>query len=147
MRARFSKLPDLEKLLAKIFTYSVKHSVKAIYFEDVNLAKMKDFRTLQLFFKEFSNTIDIYTNLKDELKSERLRLLLTTEDEGGLIPSNIQEAIKEFDDLIVWKTVAGPTKIQVPEPQNGIDDDFDKANDTVNDIKSELENYCEEIRK
>jgi DNA mismatch repair ATPase MutS len=111
LRARFSKLPDLEKLLAKIFTYSVKHSVKAIYFEDVNLAKMKDFRTLQLFFKDFANTIDVYTNLKNDLKSERLKLLLTTEDEGGLIPSNIQDAIREFDDLIIWKTVAGPTKI------------------------------------
>jgi len=37
LRARLSKLPDLEKLLAKIFTYSIKHSVKAIYFEDVSL--------------------------------------------------------------------------------------------------------------
>jgi hypothetical protein len=37
LRARLNKLPDLEKLLAKIFTYSIKHSVKAIYFEDVSL--------------------------------------------------------------------------------------------------------------
>lgn len=36
LRARLGKLPDLEKLLAKIFTYSIKHSVKAIYFEDVS---------------------------------------------------------------------------------------------------------------
>lgn len=39
-----SRLPDLEKLLAKIFTYSVKHSVEAIYFEDVNLQKMREFK-------------------------------------------------------------------------------------------------------
>ena len=37
LRSKLSKLPDLEKLLAKIFTYSIKHSVKAIYFEDVSL--------------------------------------------------------------------------------------------------------------
>lgn len=35
LRARLGKLPDLEKLMAKIFTYSIKHNVKAIYFEDV----------------------------------------------------------------------------------------------------------------
>lgn len=44
LRASLAKLPDLEKLLAKIFTYSIKHSVKAIYFEDVSLIKMKEFR-------------------------------------------------------------------------------------------------------
>jgi DNA mismatch repair protein MSH6 len=44
LRARLGKLPDVEKLLAKIFTYSVKHKVKAIYFEDVSMQKMKEFR-------------------------------------------------------------------------------------------------------
>jgi DNA mismatch repair protein MSH6 len=43
-RAKISKLPDLERLLAKIFTYSIKHKVKAIYFEDVSLIKLKEFR-------------------------------------------------------------------------------------------------------
>ena len=42
LRAKLAKLPDLEKLLAKIFTYSIKHKVKAIYFEDVSLIKMKE---------------------------------------------------------------------------------------------------------
>lgn len=54
LRARLSKLPDLEKLLAKIFTYSIKHKVKAIYFEDVSLAKMKEFRTLLNCFSGFN---------------------------------------------------------------------------------------------
>ena len=38
------KLPDIEKLLAKIYTYSVKQKVKAIFFEDVSLNKMREFR-------------------------------------------------------------------------------------------------------
>jgi len=50
LRARLAKLPDLEKLLAKIFTYSIKHKVKAIYFEDVSLTKMKEFRQLLTCF-------------------------------------------------------------------------------------------------
>ena len=37
LRARLGKLPDLEKLLAKVFTYSVKHKVNAVYFHDVSL--------------------------------------------------------------------------------------------------------------
>jgi DNA mismatch repair protein MSH6 len=50
-RVKMRKLPDLEKLLAKIFTYSIKHRVKAIYFEDVSLIKMREFKTLLTSFK------------------------------------------------------------------------------------------------
>jgi hypothetical protein len=39
-------LPDLEKLLARIFAYSIKHRIKAIYFEDVSLKKLTEFRSL-----------------------------------------------------------------------------------------------------
>jgi DNA mismatch repair ATPase MutS len=35
-REKLSKLPDLEKILAKVFVYSVKNSVKAVYFENVH---------------------------------------------------------------------------------------------------------------
>jgi len=63
LRASLARLPDLEKLLAKIFTYSIKHSVKAIYFEDVSLIKMKEFRTLLLVFKNIGQTIDSYKTL------------------------------------------------------------------------------------
>ena len=51
IRAKMSRLPDIEKLLAKIFTYSIKHRVKAVYFEDVSLIKMKEFRTLLKTFR------------------------------------------------------------------------------------------------
>lgn len=119
LRARLNKLPDLEKLLAKIFTYSIKHSVKAIYFEDVSLSKMKEFRTLLLSFKQIEDTIASIRGLyrSDDLKSERLIALVTTDEESkdGLLPSKILEAVSEFDRLIKWKRVAG-TNVEIPEP-------------------------------
>ena len=45
-------MPDIEKLTAKIFTYSIKHRIKAIYFEDVSLKKLTEFRTLLMTFGE-----------------------------------------------------------------------------------------------
>lgn len=97
LRARLQKLPDLEKLLAKIFTYSIKHSVKAIYFEDVSLQKMKEFRSLLNCFKNIDNTIESLTSLRrrEELKSARLQALISTKDEHeqGLMPSGIIETI------------------------------------------------------
>ena len=58
LRASLAKLPDLEKLLAKIFTYSIKHSVKAVYFEDVSLIKLKEFRQLLQVLKNVEQTIE-----------------------------------------------------------------------------------------
>ena len=147
LRARLSKLPDLEKLLAKIFTYSIKHSVKAVYFEDVNLAKMKDFKTLLNVFRDFDETIESFQKLANSITSSRLQLLVTKECDGGLVPEKIKEALEEFEGLILWKTVAGPTKLEVPEPQPGIDEEFDDANRQVNVIKDDLEEYCEKMRK
>ena len=52
MRTRLGKLPDVEKLLAKIFTYSIKQRIKAIYFEDVSLKKLQEFRQLLKIFAQ-----------------------------------------------------------------------------------------------
>ena len=46
----------------------------------------------------------------------------------------------------MWKRVAGDSKLEVPEPQEGIDEDFDRANQDVTDIKIQLEQYLDKIR-
>ena len=89
LRARLKKLPDLEKLLARIFSYSIKHSVKAIYFEDVTVQKMRDFRTLLNSFKEMPALIEPLTNIAAKLNSSRLKVLCTLDTEGGLLPSGL----------------------------------------------------------
>jgi len=57
----------------------------------------------------------------------------------------LDEAINEFEMLIVWKKVAG-CEDQIPEPQRGLDLNFDETNDKVNGIKKELEEYLEKMR-
>jgi len=112
LRTRMSKLPDLEKLLAKIFTYSIKHSVKAIYFEDVSLQKMREFRMLLNCFKGLDTTLDSFFKLKKSGQlspNGRIFKLLHPTEEGGLMPCNIPTIIKEFEQLIIWKSAAGST--------------------------------------
>ena len=36
LRAKLGKLPDLEKMLAKVFTYSIKQKVTPIAYEDIS---------------------------------------------------------------------------------------------------------------
>lgn len=121
LRASLARLPDVEKLLAKIFTYSIKHSVKAVYFEDVSLIKMREFRTLLTVFSQVDRTVGSYRDLwkHDELKSERLIALVTkkSETENGLLPEGIEDAVSTFDQLIKWKKVAGAANsAEIPEP-------------------------------
>ena len=79
--------------------------MEAIYFEDVSLSKMREFKQLLDCFKDMGKTLEDLTKVKDQLKSNRLKLLLEYEEEGGLMPSTIKESLKEFEQQIIWKTV------------------------------------------
>lgn len=87
LRSKLAKLPDLEKLVAKLYTYSVKHKVKAIYFENVSLIKMREFKQLQGHMKALADTVSSLRDKVKDFKSLRLRTLLTDDDKGGLFPS------------------------------------------------------------
>lgn len=59
-----------------------------------------------------------------------------SETENGLLPEGIKEAVATFDQLIKWKKLIGaPSGSEIPEPQTGIDENFDNANEEVNQIK------------
>lgn len=40
----------------------------------------------------------------------------------------LEEAIQEFEYLVVWKKAAGGDE-DIPEPKEGLDENFDKANE------------------
>ena len=101
-RGKLGKLPDLEKLLAKLYTYSVKHRVKAIYFENVSLNKLREFRQVQKHLRGLDDLVGSLIRCQG-MKSDRLWELLTPVSDGGLYPEGIKEAIDEFDSMIVWK--------------------------------------------
>ena len=79
--------------------------MEAIYFEDVSLSKMREFKQLLDCFKDMGKTLEDLTKVKDQLKSNRLKLLLEYEEEGGLMPSTIRESLKEFEQQIIWKSI------------------------------------------
>ena len=85
----------MEKLLAKIFTYSIQHSVQAIiYYQNVSYTKMKEFKILLDCFENIEKTLEDLIEIKQKFKSKRLLMLLN--NKGGLLPSNIKESLIEF---------------------------------------------------
>ena len=65
-RMKMKKLPDLEKLLARVFTYSIKQRIKAVYFEDMNLKKCNEFRTLLKHFRQLPEYLKELIDAKDQ---------------------------------------------------------------------------------
>ena len=46
-------IPDMERIITKVFTYSIKSSVKAIYFENVSFNKLREMKCLLKAFSQF----------------------------------------------------------------------------------------------
>ena len=65
---------------------------------------------------------------------------MTPTTEGGMFPANMDSEIKQFEKLIKWKKVDG-TDTELPEPQQGLDENFDKANGEVSRIKGKLHDH------
>ena len=59
-----------------------------------------------------------------------------------MFPQNLIREIDQFDRLIIWKKVNG-SDVEIPEPQRGLDETFDLANEKVSQLKLMLDKYLE----
>ena len=50
--------------------------------------------------------------------------------------------IEEFEKMIVWKKASGR---RIPEPKPGVDENFDKCNEDVIEMKEKLQEYIVEV--
>jgi hypothetical protein len=66
-------------------------------------------------------------------------------EEGGLMPF-LEDAINQFEALVVWKKAAGSDD-DIPEPRLGLDQNFDDANIKVNQLKQKIDNYLVTVKK
>ena len=57
----------------------------------------------------------------------------------------LEEAIQEFEYLVVWKKASGGDE-DIPEPREGLDENFDAANGFVNQCKCKLEQYLQQVK-
>jgi len=69
-------MPDLEKLVAKLYTYSIQHRVKAIYFENVSANKLKEFKQAVSWLRDSREIVGILQPCLTSFRSQRLAQLL-----------------------------------------------------------------------
>lgn len=74
LQAKLKKLPDLERMLSRIYTYSQKTSIKAIYIDISVITRLDEFHSLLSVLKKLGEIIgEVFT--KDVLKGLRSRRL------------------------------------------------------------------------
>ena len=154
IQKRLNGLTDVERILTKIYTYSVKQKVKAFWVDAQALNRLNEFYDLLELMNELLVMLkDLFGKGKHKPKSMRLKQLVgikkivikdadvdmqsQSEDEddhidGGIFP-DYGPLLEEFNDMVVWKS-AGNKKI--PEPKHGIDDEFDQKNERIENLRA-----------
>lgn len=142
-RKELSKLPDMERLLARIFSSSVsngRNATKVVLYEDAAKKQLQEFisalRGCELMIHACSSLGSILENVDSVL----LHHLLTL---GKGLPE-AHSVLKHFKDAFDWIEANKSGRII---PAEGVDSEYDAACKTVSDIESNMKKHLKEQRK
>ena len=79
LQLKFRKLPDIERMLSRIYTYSAKNTVKAIYIDIAVINRLDEFYLLLNYLRRLKTMISEVFDDKtsfSQLKSRRLKSLV-----------------------------------------------------------------------
>lgn len=142
-RKALSRLPDMERLLVRIFASSEangRNANKVVLYEDAAKKQLQEFisalRGCELIAQECSSLSVILENVK----SRQLHHLLTP---GEGLPDT-QSILKQFKDAFDWAEANNSGRVI---PHEGVDGEYDFACKTVEEVKSTLAKHLKEQRK
>ncbi|XP_018475958.1 DNA mismatch repair protein MSH6 [Raphanus sativus] len=142
-RKALSRLPDMERLIARIFSSieaSGRNGDKVVLYEDVAKKQLQEFIST---LRGCETMVEACTSLRASLehdKSRRLRHLLTP---GQSLP-NISPFIKYFKDAFDWVEAHSSGRIV---PHEGADEEYDLTCKTVKELEFSLTKHLKEQRK
>lgn len=175
IQKRLTQLTDVERVLTRIYTYSVKQKVKAFYIDAQALNRLDEFYSLLGQLREIMAILkDIFGGKSGfKPKSHRLRQLVgvkqivrrepsadadmnshSEDEEQSGEEGKDGESVGIFPDYMpilaqfdkmVVWKQAGKQK--VPEPVRGLDEEFDAKNEKVENIRDRMDTYIETIKK
>ncbi len=72
------KVQDLERMLARCYSYSIKSQQQIVYEELIWNLRLTEFRqTLQILDSLLDSKVSLFEHIKSEFKSERLKNICT----------------------------------------------------------------------
>ncbi|KGN45011.1 DNA mismatch repair protein MSH6 [Cucumis sativus] len=142
-RKALSKLPDMERLLARIFSNSEangRNAINVVLYEDAAKKQLQEFisalRGCELMLQACSSLRVILPNVK----SRRLDCLLTP---GEGLP-DLHSVLSHFKDAFDWVEANSSGRVI---PREGVDVEYDSACEKIREIQSSLTKHLKEQRK
>lgn len=156
-RTQLKKTGDIERLLSRVHSMGGNQGhgnnaqeggvvaayhpdERAVLYENDKHTKRKvgDFSKLLHGLRAAADIPELFQNVK--IHSPMLRKIVRTTEDGGCFPSGLKVELDWFfDNFDLKKAEKGEF-----EPCRGMDDAYDEACDTIEDIKRELEAYKQE---
>ena len=90
-----------------------------------------------------SDGLNVESDEEERLGEAYKEMKRAQSDEDGILP-DIRDHLENFKKVITWKKVG---KKNVPEPVKGLSQEFDSANDKVEDIKSSIQDVLNKTKK
>jgi len=149
VRKDLQKLPDLEKKISKLYTYSVQQERSPVFFENMNVKKLQELKEILEALQQVNNLYLNLQKLRAKLKSERLRAItgFVSKKDEGIVPE-FYSKLAEFRNVIDWTKLGKGINEndQIPEPNGGVDKEYDDAKMTIKEIHEELQKELDKWR-
>jgi DNA mismatch repair protein MSH6 len=138
-RSAMSKLPDLERLLQKIYQHAQSQSSEAIMYENVGKKRAKDFFTTLDGFKDCSS---IVLSLSGRFNNHMLNKLCTLEPDGYF--PDLRQHIDYFNTAFDRKHALKEGEIL---PDAGVNKEYDDAVASISSIEMKLHAHLKDVQK
>lgn len=142
-RREISRLPDMERLLARLFSSceaNGRNANKVILYEDASKKHLQEFITALRGCESMTQACSSLSVILEAIDSSLLNWLLTP---GKGLPE-VHPILKHFKDAFDWLEADLTGRII---PHEGVDIEYDLACKTVDDIKISLEKHLREQQK
>ncbi|XP_020234813.1 DNA mismatch repair protein MSH6 [Cajanus cajan] len=142
-RKALSKLPDMERLLARIFSSSEasgRNANKVVLYEDASKKQLQEFISALRGCEQMEQACSSLGVILNHVKSRQLHNLLTP---GKGLPDVCMD-LNHFKDAFDWVEANNSGRII---PREGVDTEYDSACKAVKEIESSLLKHLKEQRK
>ncbi|XP_031373635.1 DNA mismatch repair protein MSH6 [Punica granatum] len=142
-RRALSKIPDMERLLARIFASSEacgRNANKVILYEDAAKKRLIEFISTLRGCEVLAQACSSVRAILENVESGRLHYLLTP---GRGLP-DVDSILRHFKDAFDWVEANKSGRII---PHEGVDVEYDSACNTIKEIESKLTKHLKEQRK
>eukprot|EP01022_Parablepharisma_sp_SALTPOND_P036623 TRINITY_DN99_c0_g2_i1.p1 TRINITY_DN99_c0_g2~~TRINITY_DN99_c0_g2_i1.p1 ORF type:complete len:735 (+),score=94.06 TRINITY_DN99_c0_g2_i1:4953-7157(+) len=139
IRRDLQKLPDLEKKISRLYTYSVKQEKSPVFFENMNVKKLRELKEVLEALQQVDRLFQGLKKPREKLSSERLRAITGfVGQDNGIVPE-FAAKLDEFKGIIDWSKLGkGLAVDHIPEPNCGVDKEYDEAKEQIKELHKEL---------